>query len=47
VVVVPRREMLDAPYARLESEFCMLLSRHSTHGSSPANSRSLMAGKKP
>ena len=27
VVVVPRREMLDAPYARLEAEFCMLLSR--------------------
>ena len=27
VVVVPRREMLDAPYARLEAEFCMLLTR--------------------
>ncbi len=26
VVVVPRREMLDAPYARLEAEFCALLS---------------------
>jgi ribonuclease P protein component len=28
VVVVPRREMLDVPYARLEAEFCSLLSRH-------------------
>ena len=27
VVVVPRREMLDAPYARLEAEFCALLTR--------------------
>ena len=46
VVVVPRREMLDAPYARLEAEFCALLSRPSTRGSSaPANSRSLGPGK--
>ena len=28
VVVVPRREMLDVPYARLESEFRALLARH-------------------
>lgn len=28
VVVVPRREMLDAPYARLEAEFRVLLDRH-------------------
>ena len=28
VVVVPRREMLNAPYARLEAEFLSLLSRH-------------------
>ena len=27
VVVVPRREILDAPYARLEAEFCALLGR--------------------
>jgi ribonuclease P protein component len=27
VVVVPRREILDAPYARLESEFVTLLSK--------------------
>jgi len=27
VVVVPRREMLDAPYLRLEAEFVMLLSK--------------------
>jgi ribonuclease P protein component len=27
VVVVPRREMLDVPYARLESEFRALLAR--------------------
>lgn len=29
VVVVPRREMLDAPYARLEAEFCALLRKKS------------------
>ena len=46
VVVVPRREMLEAPYARLEAEFCALLSRPSTHGSpAPSNSRSLRPGK--
>lgn len=28
VVVVPRREMLDAPYEKLEAEFLSLLSRH-------------------
>ena len=27
VVVVPRREMLEAPYARLEAEFVSLLAR--------------------
>ena len=27
VVVVPRREMLEAPYARLEAEFLSLLAR--------------------
>ncbi len=27
VVVVPRREMLTAPYARIEAEFLTLLSR--------------------
>lgn len=27
VVVIPRREMLDAPYARLEAEFSALLGR--------------------
>lgn len=27
VVVIPRREMLDAPYARVEAEFRSLLSR--------------------
>jgi len=30
VVVVPRREVLDAPYARLEAEFNALLNRHRT-----------------
>lgn len=30
VVVVPRREMLDATYARLEAEFLNLLSRHTS-----------------
>ncbi len=27
VVIVPRREMLDAPFAHLESDFCELLDR--------------------
>ena len=27
VVVIPRREMLDAPYARVEAEFCSLLTK--------------------
>ena len=29
VVVVPRREMLTAPFARLEAEFCALLRKKS------------------
>ena len=29
IVVVPRREMLDAPYVRLEAEFIKLLGRTS------------------
>lgn len=29
VVVVARREMIDAPYARLEAEFCALLKKKS------------------
>ena len=47
VVVVPRREMLDAPYDRLEAEFCALLGRRpSTHSrqASPDES-SLRTGK--
>ena len=35
VVVVPRREILDAPYARLEAEFCALLSRRPSTRSRP------------
>jgi ribonuclease P protein component len=35
VVVVPRREMLDAPYTRLEAEFCALLNRPSTPSTRP------------
>jgi len=31
VVVIPRREMLDAPYARLEAEFRSLLTK-ANHG---------------
>jgi ribonuclease P protein component len=33
LVVVPRREMLDAPYARLEEEFRALVERHLRRGS--------------
>jgi ribonuclease P protein component len=32
VVVVPRREMLDVPYARLEAEFCALLDGRAAAG---------------
>jgi ribonuclease P protein component len=40
VVVVPRREMLDATYPRLEAEFLSLLNRHtSRQGSTPAVDR--------
>ena len=38
VVVVPRRQMLDAPFDRVEAEFRSLLSRHpSTRSSSAAH----------
>jgi ribonuclease P protein component len=40
VVVVPRREMLDAPYARLEAEFCTLLGRHPSTRRGPTSSDS-------
>jgi len=30
VVVIPRREMLDAPFDRVEAEFVSLLSRRSS-----------------
>ena len=32
IVVVPRREMLDAPFASLESEYQSLLERHGREG---------------
>ncbi|MCA1583920.1 MAG: ribonuclease P protein component [Acidobacteria bacterium] len=32
VVVVPRREMLDVPYVRLEAEFCALLDGRAPSG---------------
>jgi ribonuclease P protein component len=46
VVVIPRREILDAPYERVESEFVSLLSRHpSTRDrSKPSSDRSLRVG---
>ncbi len=46
VVVVPRREMLDAPYARLEAEFRHLLSRHRSRpqGAEPVARRPNGAG---
>jgi ribonuclease P protein component len=37
VVVVPRREILDAPYDRLESEFCSLLSKNPSTRFRPAS----------
>ena len=46
VVVVPRREMLDAPYEKVEAEFVSLLSRNtSTRSRSAArNETSLRVG---
>jgi ribonuclease P protein component len=46
VVVVPRREMLDATYARLEAEFVSLLGRHASRSrsTSPVDSRPNGAG---
>ena len=46
VVVVPRREMIDAPYARLEAEFCALLNPSTRGSSTPSNSGSLRTGRK-
>lgn len=37
VVVVPRREMIAAPYARVEAEFLNLLNRHPSTRSRPAS----------
>jgi len=37
VVVVPRREILDAAYDRIEAEFRSLLSRHPSTRSRPAS----------
>jgi ribonuclease P protein component len=34
IVVVPRRELLDAPFASLEAEFCALLERRARGGPS-------------
>jgi ribonuclease P protein component len=46
IVVVPRREMLDATYERIEAEFVSLLSRNpSTRDrSTTSNNRSLRVG---
>jgi ribonuclease P protein component len=48
VVVVPRREMLAAPYDRLEAEFQSLLTRNRSTRSSPASPDpgTLKAGRK-
>jgi ribonuclease P protein component len=37
VVVVPRREMLEASYDRIETEFVTLLNRHPSTRSRPAS----------
>jgi ribonuclease P protein component len=44
VVVIPRREMLDAPYERVEAEFRSLL-QLSTRRHSERNAGSLKAGR--
>jgi ribonuclease P protein component len=46
VVVVPRREMIAAPYARVEAEFRSLLSRSTPSGPASSNPKSLRAGNK-
>jgi ribonuclease P protein component len=46
IVVIPRRDMLDASYERVEAEFVSLLSRNSSarSRSSASNDRSLRVG---
>jgi ribonuclease P protein component len=39
LVVVPRREMLDAPYGFLEAEFRSLIDRHQSNRSQPGRAR--------
>ncbi len=39
VVVVPRREMLDAPFASLEADYHAALQRSGRHSSSPSPGR--------
>jgi ribonuclease P protein component len=46
VVVVPRREMLEASYARVETEFLSLLSRSTRPGSTSSAPNALRAGEK-
>lgn len=44
VVVVPRREMIAAPYARVEAEFLSLLARSTRSGPTSSTPNSLRAG---
>jgi len=46
VVIVPRREMLAVPYARVETEFCSLLSRSTRPRPASPDEGSLRAGQK-
>jgi ribonuclease P protein component len=46
VVIVPRREMISAPYARVEAEFQSLLSRSTRPGPASPSPNSLRAGDK-
>lgn len=44
VVVVPRREMITAPYARVEAEFLSLLARSTRSGPTSSSPNSFRAG---
>lgn len=48
IVVIPRREMIAAPYDRIESEFCSLLTRvpSTRSGSTSSTANSLRADKR-
>lgn len=47
VVVIPRREMLDAPFVTLETDFRKTLERAGRQGSTPPTDRRAGGGRRP